>query len=183
MNDKNLKSLKDRPIEERKEIARKGALASAKVKKENAKVREILKKLMYAKADLNKDQQQELKALGIDDKELTNASVMVCKLYERATMGDTQSIKLITELLGEDNRTQQFSKNLEIKEKELELKEKELELKQQVQEFKLNIDDSISDKVVFVELNGDNVSKEDIQRELDLRGLGNAKNIIIDDLN
>ena len=176
MNDKNLKSLKDRPIEERKEIARKGALASAKVKKENAKVREILKKLMYAKADLNKDQQQELKALGIDDKELTNASVMVCKLYERATMGDTQSIKLITELLGEDNRTQQFSKNLEIK-------EKELELKQQVQEFKLNIDDSISDKVVFVELNGDNVSKEDIQRELDLRGLGNAKNVIIDDLN
>lgn len=182
MNEKNLKSLKDRPIEERKEIARKGALASAKTKQENAKVREILKKLMYSKADLNKEQQQELKQLGIDDKELTNGAVMVCKLFERATYGDTQSIKLITELLGEDNRTQQFSKNLEIKERELQLKEKELELKEQAQEIKLNIDDSISDKVVFVEINGGNASKEDIQRELELRGLGNAKNVIIDDL-
>ena len=181
MNNKNLKNLKDRPKEERQEIARKGAYASASAKRENNKVRELLKKLMYSKADLTEKQKKELKVLGIDDEELTNGAVMVCKLYERATYGDTQSIKLITELLGEDNRTQQFSKNLEIKEKELALKEKELELKEQAQEIKLNIDDSVSDKVIFVEVSG-NANREDIQRELELKGLGKAKNIIIDDM-
>ena len=81
----NLVSLGDRPEEERKEIARKGGVASGEARKEKATMKKRLEMLLQEKASNGKTFQDEA-TLG---------------LIKGAVQGKAENMKLILQMLGE----------------------------------------------------------------------------------
>lgn len=86
-NEQNLISLATRPERERKEIARKGQIASTKAKKEKKTMRQTLEYLLEEKGKQGKTY-RELATLG---------------LIKGAVNGNSQNYKTILEITGELN--------------------------------------------------------------------------------
>ena len=119
MNDSNLRSLKDLSKEQRKAIAVKGGKASAKAKQEKAKLKECFN--ILANLDLNKEEQEQLKRVGISSDNLSNNMLIAFNVMQKAKEGDSKALKVYLEMTDQDI--------------ELELKRKDLQLK----EYSLNI--------------------------------------------
>lgn len=79
VNNDNLKNLKDRSIEERKEIALLGAKASAKKRKQNKNIREELLLLLDSE----------------DNKGITNREKISIALIKKAKQGNVKAFELI----------------------------------------------------------------------------------------
>lgn len=100
-NEKNLINLKNRPQRERKEIARKGAIASNKSQKERKTANELVKMLLKNKAE---DVHQEtLKGLGFEDDDTNNLALMISSIFKKCvTTGDINAFNKLLEIAGEN---------------------------------------------------------------------------------
>lgn len=90
-NEDNLISLGDRPEEERKEIARKGGIASGKARQEKATMKATLEKLL-----------EETNKKGIKYKDLS-----ILGLIKGGIQGKAENIRLMLQMLGELNQEEQ----------------------------------------------------------------------------
>lgn len=98
---------------------------------------DILK--IWAEKDANLDDQMALKVAGISE-DMTNKATMVLPLLENIKKGDTKSMQMAIELLGEDRK-----KELEIKRLTEEIEKLKLEQEQLKQEYAManNINEQI----------------------------------------
>ncbi len=147
MNDKNLKSLRDRPNQERKEIARKGGRASALKKKEGKVKAERYKNLIEILDNSFLAPGQKLKGI------LGNAShlpesyqisaydyylsqvfeLLLCQ--DRELQGDRiKAAKFLYQIKEDQKRDQERKEEREVRKalalKELQIKERELDLEE-----------------------------------------------------
>ena len=83
----NLISLTNRTKEEQREIAIKGGKASGEARRKNRNMKECLKMLLSLDVKSPKAREQ-LKALGIDDKEMTNQMALMVSMLNKALKGD-----------------------------------------------------------------------------------------------
>lgn len=88
-NEENLRSFKDIPEEEHKEISRKGGVASGEARREKAKLRDELEKILNSKNDKGKFF-SELVSLGL-----------IANAIDKRKGGNPQSYKIIAQILGE----------------------------------------------------------------------------------
>ena len=91
-NEKNLVSLKNRTTTERREIAKKGGIASGAARREKKTMRELIEAFGEAKTKL-------------DDIEMTNDEAVIYAQYRKAqdakAMGSTEAAKFIRDTKGE----------------------------------------------------------------------------------
>ena len=95
---KNLVSLKDRTLEERKEISRKGVEARKKKKEQNMALQNCMRQLLEMKKNSDK-KKQILRSFGFTDEELTNRSMLMVALFQKGLTGDVSAIKEITDMM------------------------------------------------------------------------------------
>lgn len=97
-NEKNLIPLNKRPQRERKEIARMGAQAANKKKKEQKTYAEMAKAMLSAKI-VDKDLIADLKAFGIEDTDVKAYTLL--GMIRASGCGSYQAFDRLMELLGE----------------------------------------------------------------------------------
>ena len=101
-NEKNLIPLNKRPQRERKEIARMGAQAANKKKKEQKTYAEMAKAMLSAKI-VDKDLIADLKAFGIEDTDVKAYTLL--GMIRASGCGSYQAFDRLMELLGEKTET------------------------------------------------------------------------------
>ena len=99
-NEQNLVSLKDRTPRERNEIARKGAEATNKKRRESKKFAELFENFLNRKVT-NEQMKEQLKEFGFTDEECTNKNAIVFAQYREAFKGSTQASIFIRDTMGE----------------------------------------------------------------------------------
>lgn len=104
-NPQNLKSLGDRTIEERREIARRAGIASGKARRDKTKLKDCLETLLERKI--------------IDDdsgKKITGAEAMTIALFRRALAGDDKAWELFRDTVGQKlpDKVEQTNTNIVI---------------------------------------------------------------------
>ena len=99
-NPENLISLADRPPEERSEIAKAGAAASAEAKRRKRAMREGFE-LLLALPSKNKQALNQLKAMGVDPEDTDNQMVMLAAMFAKACTGDVFAAQFIRDTVGE----------------------------------------------------------------------------------
>ncbi len=122
MNDENLKPVSKRTKSEAREIGKKGGIASGKSRRRKKALRTLLKEAVYLQIkDIEDAGVRKLlqKATGSKDEEKTVGELVIDGLILSSVRGNSQMMKLLFELMGEEQ-------NLELKRKELKLKEKAL---------------------------------------------------------
>lgn len=117
-NQDNLVSLKDRTERERKEIARKGAETTNKIKRQRKAMREQMEMLLTLPL---KDQKiiNKFKQIGVDTNDMNNQMALIMATYQKALRGDMQAMNVVRELVGE--RVQEFRVSASIDDKVQEL--------------------------------------------------------------
>lgn len=88
-NTKNLKNLKDRPVEERREIAKKAGIQSGESRRKKKSMREWAKVL------------GEEEIVNSNGDKLERVGVIILQQMNAAMKGDLKAAKFIAELLGE----------------------------------------------------------------------------------
>ena len=103
----NLISLTNRTKEEQREIAIKGGKASGKARRKNKNMKECLKMLLSLDVKSPKAREQ-LKALGIDDEEMTNQMALMVSMLNKALKGDKGCAEFIRDTSGQQiiNKTE-----------------------------------------------------------------------------
>lgn len=102
LNLDNLKSLADRPVEERREIARKGIAKSIEVRKKKRDLRESAKALLEMLTTTEKQRQ----VLGDDSKlleqfeNITMADLLNLRMIQEAAEGNTKAFEVIRDTAG-----------------------------------------------------------------------------------
>ena len=100
MNDENLVSLATRSERERKEIARKGQIASTKKKKEQKTMREMMRMLLGL--SVNDSNKAKLQTMGVDNEEdQTNKCMVAVGLMRRAMTGDPRAVEVLCGIAGD----------------------------------------------------------------------------------
>lgn len=102
-NEKNLIPLNKRPQRERKEIARMGAQAANKKKKEQKTYAEMAKAMLSAKI-VDKDLIADLKAFGIEDTDVKAYTLL--GMIRASGCGSYQAFDRLMELLGEKEKNE-----------------------------------------------------------------------------
>lgn len=103
----NLISLTNRTKEEQREIAIKGGKASGEARRKNRNMKECLKMLLSLDVKSLKAREQ-LKALGIDDEEMTNQMALMVSMLNKALKGDKGCAEFIRDTSGQQivNKTE-----------------------------------------------------------------------------
>lgn len=103
----NLISLTNRTKEEQREIAIKGGKASGEARRKNKNMKECLKMLLSLDVKSPKAREQ-LKALGIDDEEMTNQMALMVSMLNKALKGDKGCAEFIRDTSGQQivNKTE-----------------------------------------------------------------------------
>lgn len=103
----NLISLTNRTKEEQREIAIKGGKASGEARRKNRNMKECLKMLLSLDVKSPKAREQ-LKALGIDDEEMTNQMALMVSMLNKALKGDKGCAEFIRDTSGQQivNKTE-----------------------------------------------------------------------------
>ena len=107
-NEENLKPFNQLAEKEQREIARKGAIASAKVRQQKKTMREILRECLNMECT-----EDDLKKLNIDGK-IDNGTAVTLGLILGAKSGNAQNYKQIVEMLGELTPTSNETPQLKI---------------------------------------------------------------------
>lgn len=102
-NEKNLIPLNKRPQRERKEIARKGAQAANKKKKEQKTYAEMAKAMLSAKIT-DENLLAELKAFGIDETDVKAYTLL--GMIKASGGGSHHAFDRLMELTGEKDQTE-----------------------------------------------------------------------------
>lgn len=109
---KNLVNLRDRTPEERREIARKGAEARAKKKRETMELQKCMRTLLTMPISRSKDKQKKvLKEFGFQDEDLTNKTLLMVALFQKGLQGDVSAIR---ETVGMMDKLDMFEKTGEL---------------------------------------------------------------------
>lgn len=103
----NLISLTNRTKEEQREIAIKGGKASGEARRKNRNMKECLKMLLSLDVKSPKAREQ-LKALGIDNEEMTNEMALMVSMLNKALKGDKGCAEFIRDTSGQQivNKTE-----------------------------------------------------------------------------
>ena len=107
-NEENLVPFNQLAEKEQREIARKGAMASAKVRKEKKTMREILRECLNM--ECTDDDLEKLKLTG----KIDNGTAVTLGLILGAKSGNAQNYKQIVEMLGELTPTSNETPQLKI---------------------------------------------------------------------
>lgn len=107
-NEENLKPFNQLTEKEQREIAKKGAIASAKVRKEKKTMREILRECLNM--ECTDDDLEKLKLKG----KIDNGTAVTLGLLLGAKSGNAQNYKAIVEMLGELTPTSNETPQLKI---------------------------------------------------------------------
>ena len=107
-NEENLIPFNQLAEKEQREIARKGAIASAKVRKEKKTMREILRECLNM--ECTDDDLEKLKLTG----KIDNGTAVTLGLILGAKSGNAQNYKQIVEMLGELTPTSNETPQLKI---------------------------------------------------------------------
>ena len=100
----NLIPVSERTKEEAREISQKGGVKSGEVRREKAKMKSAVKLLLSLPVKDPKIKEQ-VKALGIDDKDIDNSILPIIGLYNKAIKGNVQAARLLAEL-NDENQVQ-----------------------------------------------------------------------------
>ena len=100
-NEKNLIPLDERTKDERREIARKGGIASGAARRRKKSLKEAAD-LYLSLPVADKRRLNKLKRRALDPEDIDNQMAMVVGLTEAATAGDARAAKVILEMLGDD---------------------------------------------------------------------------------
>lgn len=107
-NEENLKPFNQLAEKEQREIARKGAIASAKVRQQKKTMREILRECLNM--ECTDDDLEKLKLTG----KIDNGTAVTLGLILGAKSGNAQNYKQIVEMLGELTPTSNETPQLKI---------------------------------------------------------------------
>ena len=97
-NPDNLVSLADRPVEERKAIARKSAEARKKKKESRMMLQECMRQLLNMPIH-TASQKRILKEFGFTDKDFKNKTVLMVALFQKGLTGDVPAIREIINMM------------------------------------------------------------------------------------
>lgn len=113
-NEQNLIDLATRPERERKEIARKGQIASTEAKKEKATFKNAIKWLIESDIKINKGNLYEsFKKSGIDISKLNTTQLATLGLWSGAVQGNATNYKTLMEA-NEEIQTETETPNINI---------------------------------------------------------------------
>lgn len=109
---KNLINLRDRTPEERRAIAKKGAEARARKKRETMELQKCMRTLLTMPISRGKEKQRKLlKDFGFEDEELTNKTLLMVALFQKGLTGDVSAIR---ETVGMMDKLDMFEKTGEL---------------------------------------------------------------------
>lgn len=126
--------------EELRERGRNGGLKSQKVQHEKKTLSQIF--TMWADGKPKKKDIELLESLGIDIEDVTNKSLLIVPIIQNIQDGDTKTLQMAIDLLGEDKR----------KQKEIEKLTAETErLKMEIEKLKNELNGDIAtNKIIIV---------------------------------
>lgn len=107
--EQNLISLADRPLEERRAIARKSVEARKKNKERKMVLQECMRQLLNMKVNTSK-KKEILKKFGFEDKEITNGALLMVALFQKGTTGDVPAIREIVAMMDKLDMLKQTGK-------------------------------------------------------------------------
>ena len=114
----NLIPMNKRTKEEQREIAKKGGIASGKVRRRKRSMKEA------AQIILNLKPPEQFNALleeyGIDEKDYTNLMLVMAKAAQMAANGNLKAAEFLRDTIGENPKNKLYLKRLEIMEAELD---------------------------------------------------------------
>lgn len=108
MAKEDLIPLNKRTKEEQKEITQKGGIKSGEVRREKAKMKSAVK-LLFSLPVKDPKIKEQVKALGIDEKDIDNSILPIIGIYNKAIKGNVQAARLLAEL-NEENDVQGVTK-------------------------------------------------------------------------
>lgn len=98
----NLKSLRDRPLEERKKIARLGGIASGEAKRKKSSFKEIAQSILSMRPSRATIEKFKTKFPDLNFEEITVKALMVAGLADKAISGDSAAFNAIKGVVGEE---------------------------------------------------------------------------------
>jgi hypothetical protein len=107
-NEKNLIPNDERSPSEVRENGRKGGIKSGEVRREKAKMKSAVK-LLFSLPVKDPKIKEQVKALGIDEKDIDNSILPIIGIYNKAIKGNVQAARLLAEL-NEENDVQGVTK-------------------------------------------------------------------------
>lgn len=135
MNDKNLIPNSERTPEELREITRKGGIASGVARRKKADLRKQLEMLGSLRMEVTPNVAKILdgmdKDISIDRDNLTNETMVLIALMQKAKSGDVKASALYAELRGSDAYTVNHREALKLEREKLKLEREKLELEKQ----------------------------------------------------
>lgn len=86
--------------EERQELAKKAGIASGKARRRKKQIKEDIE-LLLSLPIKNDRLKNQLKALGIEDDELTNQMAMTIAMWQKAIKGDVSAFNSLRDTIGQ----------------------------------------------------------------------------------
>nr|DAG28524.1 MAG TPA: hypothetical protein [Caudoviricetes sp.] len=106
MNDENLIDISSRPLDEQREIQRKGGIANGELRRRRKTQREYLQNALDMKVKTIPQLKKLGEKMGLDVDKATLQELLTIKLLlNTADKSDISSLKDVTALLGEQNET------------------------------------------------------------------------------
>lgn len=122
MNDENLK-----PVTSEKEAREKGRLggkASGKVRKEKAELKKLF--LQFANMRPTEKERTQLKAMGFEDKDLTNMTSYVVSLFKNGAKGNSKAMEIGVDFMMNYNKRELENERLKAEIEKLKLEQEKL---------------------------------------------------------
>ena len=114
MNEQNLIPNSERTPSELREITRKGGVKSGETRRRNRDIKKIVAALLHAAPD-DLGTVNRLKAMGIDDQDITNKTALVLSMFDEATKGNVKAFETLMKYSGEDPEQQRKDLELQMK--------------------------------------------------------------------
>lgn len=106
MNDSNLININSRPLDEQREIQRKGGIANGELRRRRKTQREYLQNALDMKVKTIPQLKKLAEKMGLDIDKATLQELLTIKLLlNTANKSDVSSLKDVVAILGEQNET------------------------------------------------------------------------------
>lgn len=106
MNDSNLININSRPLDEQREIQRKGGIANGELRRRRKTQREYLQNALDMKVKTIPQLKKLAEKMGLDIDKATLQELLTIKLLlNTANKSDVSSLKDVVDILGEQNET------------------------------------------------------------------------------
>ncbi len=106
------KATRFKPGEEQVEIAKKGAAASVEARRQKKSIKANLEMLMAQQYTLSEKDRKLLQKVGLDPEDgCNNALLLAVAIYQNALRGNASSLKILAELLSDNQEEEQKASN------------------------------------------------------------------------